>query len=86
MIFDNTKATKEFANSKQAKAIIDNIPKGNEARKYNIGDIVNCNGIDKARINDCYIDNGYFIYSIVWTIKGKKYNKDIRQCDILEVI
>ena len=81
MIIDNTSNVKELA-SKLTSDIINNIPKGAEARQFNINDLISCNGINKAIINDYYIDNGYIIYSIEWKVKGKAYSKDIRQCDI----
>ena len=69
MIFDNTKSTKDFANSKQAKAIIDNIPKGNE-----FGEVYTDLSDPEKLINTLY----YIIGETAEGLKMKTYDVTVK--------
>jgi hypothetical protein len=83
--FDNTLLVKNFAESKEAQAILNNIPRGNQKQLYKIGQNVSANGIDFATIIDCYSQNGYIYYTISWTTGKRKkieHTSNERQQDL----
>ena len=91
--FDNTLAVHEFANSPQAKAILNDTHKGNETQLYNIGQqvistetsTIRLYKADNAIITDIYTQNGYIYYTLSYTIKRKQYTKTVRQNDITTI-
>ena len=72
--FDNTLSIKQFSQTKEAQNILNmvNIPSGNHKQLYSIGSEVSANGIESATIYDCYFQNGYCYYTIVWTTGKRK--------------
>lgn len=83
--FDNTLQVKQFAQTQQAKDILNmvNIPTGRQTQLYNIGSKVNANGIDNAIITDTYKQNGYVYYVISWKHGKKVFTSNERQQDLI---
>jgi len=84
MFFDNTLQVKNFANSPEGQVILNTpAPRGNEKQLKNIGDKVNGNGYDNAKIIDIYKQNGFFYYVCEWKVKKNIYHETQRNKDIL---
>lgn len=83
--FDNTLSVKQFAQTKEAQDILNNISVGKQEFIYNIGSKVQINGVPEATIQDRYKQNGYCYYTCIWTIdkrKKKEFFSRERQQDI----
>ena len=72
--FDNTLSVKQFAQTQEAQDIINmkGIPSGSHKQLYSIGSKVSANGIEEAKIYDCYFQNGFCYYTIIWTTGKRK--------------
>jgi hypothetical protein len=86
--FDNTLSVKQFAQTQEAQDILNmkGIPSGNQKQLYSIGTKVSANGIESATIQDCYFQNGYCYYTIVWTTGKRKIQEHFsreRQQDLI---
>jgi len=81
--FDNTLSTKQFAQTQEAKDILNRTIIGNQKQLYSIGSTVNANGIMNATITDTYKQNGFVYYVISWKVKKKEYISRERQQDLL---
>lgn len=73
--FDNTLSIKQFAQSKEAQFILENVSSGSQEFIYEIGSIVSINGVERATIYNRYKQNGYCYYTCIWTI-GKRNKKE----------
>lgn len=89
-IFDNTASVRKFAQTEEAKKILDDIPNGRESQLYKVGDIVDGDGLGfyNGKIVDVYSQYGYYYYVVEYKLKSKarkKYHTTIRQRDVVLV-
>ena len=88
--FDNTLSVKKFAETQEAKNILNDNFHGNEKQLYKVGDFVDGNehGFDIGKIIDVYKNNGFFCYVIEYKIKPKArktFKMTLRQKDIKKI-
>ena len=88
--FDNTLSVKKFAETQEAKNILNDNFHGSEKQLYKVGDLVNGNehGFNTGKIIDVYKNNGFFCYVIEYKIKPKArkiFKMTLRQKDIKKI-
>lgn len=88
--FDNTLSVKKFAETQEAKNILNDNFHGNEKQLYKVGDFVDGNGhgFNIGKIIDLYKNNGCFCYVVEYKIKPKArktFKMILRQKDIKKI-
>lgn len=88
--FDNTLNIKKFAETQEAKNILNDNFHGSEKQLYKIGDLVDGNGhgFNTGKIIDVYKNNGFFCYVVEYKIKPrsrKTFKTTLRQKDIKKI-
>ena len=88
--FDNTLSVKKFAETQEAKNILNDNFHGNEKQLYKIGDLVDGNGhgFNTGKIIDVYKNNGFYCYVVEYKIKPKArktFKMTLRQKDIKKI-
>ena len=88
--FDNTLSVKKFAETQDAKNILNDNFHGNEKQLYKIGDLVDGNGhgFNTGKIIDVYKNNSFFCYVVEYKIKPKArktFKMTLRQKDIKKI-
>lgn len=88
--FDNTLNIKKFAETQEAKNILNDNFHGSEKQLYKIGDLVNGNGhgFNTGKIIDVYKHNGFYCYVVEYKIKPKArktFKMTLRQKDIKKI-
>lgn len=88
--FDNTLNVKKFAETQDAKNILNDNFHGNEKQRYKVGDLVDGNGhgFDTGKIIDVYKNNGFYCYVVEYKIKPKArktFKMTLRQKDIKKI-
>ena len=83
--FDNTLSVKHFAESAEAKRILNDTFHGNESQLFQVGQKVNSiSGIENATITECYNQNGFWHYMVEYKFPHhrKVWQKSERQKDL----
>lgn len=88
--FDNTLSVKKFAETQEAKNILNDNFHGNEKQLHKIGDLVDGNGhgFNTGKIIDVYKNNGFYCYVVEYKIKPKArktFKMTLRQKDIKKI-
>lgn len=88
--FDNTLNVKKFAETQDAKNILNNNFHGSEKQLYKVGDLVDGNGhgFNTGKVIDVYKNNGFFCYVVEYKIKPrsrKTFKTTLRQKDIKKI-
>lgn len=88
--FDNTSSVKAFAQTEEAKRILDEVVDGKEQQLYQIGDNVNGDGLGFyiGTIIDVYKQCGYIYYVVEYKLKPKArktFRQTLRTKDIVKV-
>ena len=88
--FDNTLSIKKFAETQEAKNILNDNFHGSEKQLYKVGDLINGNGhgFNTGKIIDLYKNNGFYCYVVEYKIKPKArktFKMTLRQKDIKKI-